>query len=515
MNAPVAGPPPAPRLASLRLDNFRAFPQPETFRLDGKNLLVYGENGSGKSSLFAALRALFRHPSPPPTLNAKHPFENKFKQPQGTPWSVQAEFTDGKTVTWANTGLQGDKPLRNEIALKAAMLDYRALMETNHLHGDERVNLFEVIVNTLLAGYGITSPGVGPFRAAGTAQIPISDYWARLQSIREKIGRNPNSVLSYVIQGIQGFNAGLNGALTAVNALLPGLLHDLKQQDMQVRPLSFPGLVPHASHWLSARQYGGQEIWLEVDYRGEALQHPHLFLNEARLSALGLAIYLAGRLALVQQATGIATKLLVLDDVLIGIDHSNRLPVLDVLHNRFADWQVVLLTHDKTWFDLARKHLPPTDWIYYEIYEGDPGASAPMPVAFRVESELPRALLKKATLLLPIYCEAAANYARQAFELGMRIACEVIPIEMPFKQSSQSHKAQELLDKLANWKVKGRLAKQGVTQQVWDNTLHRLQMFKDVVMNPYSHPSAPNIPKQEVADAIAAVTAFLDLVAKK
>jgi len=208
-------------------------------------------------------------------------------------------------------------------------------------------------------------------------------------------------------------------------------------------------------------------------------------------------------------------KLLVLDDVLIGIDHSNRLPVLDVLHTHFADWQVVLLTHDKTWFDLARKHLPPTGWIYYEIYEGDPGASAPMPVAFRVESELPRALLQKATLLLPVYCEAAANYARQAFELGMRIACEFIPIEMPFKQSSQSYKAQELLDKLANWKVKGRLAKQGVTQKAWDDALHRLRVFKDVVMNPYSHPSAPNIPKQEVADAITAVTEFLDLVAKK
>lgn len=36
-----------------------------------------------------------------------------------------------------------------------------------------------------------------------------------------------------------------------------------------------------------------------------------------------------------------------------------------------------------------------------------------------------------------------------------------------------------------------------------------------VLMNPYSHPSSPNIPKQEVADAIAVVTAFLDLVAKK
>lgn len=511
MSAPVAAPPPAPRLASLKLDNFRAFPQPETFRLDGKNLLVYGENGSGKSSLFAALRALFRHPGPPSALNAKHPFDNRFKQPRGGPWSVQAEFTDGKTVTWADTGLQGDKPLRNEIALKAAMLDYRALMETNHLHGEDRVNLFEVIVNTLLGGYGITSPGVGPFRASGTAQIPISDYWAKLQGIREKIGRNPNSILSYVIQSIQGFNAGLNGALTAVNALLPDLLHDLKQQGLQVRPLSFPGLVPHASHWLSARQYGGQEIWLEVDYRGEALQHPHLFLNEARLSALGLAIYLAGRLALVQQATGTATKLLVLDDVLIGIDHSNRLPVLDVLHNRFADWQVVLLTHDKTWFDLARSRLPKDDWVCCEVYEGDSAAVAPMPIVRPTMNKPARALLQKATDLLNLgYIEAAANYARQAFELGMRKACELKTIKLNYREDPKDHQAQDLLNALKGWRATG-----SVKQADWDAALHRMELLKDVVMNPYSHPSAPNIPKQEVADAISAVTAFLDLVAKK
>ncbi len=517
MSPPVAEltPTSPPRLESLKLDNFRAFPQPETFQLDGKNLLVYGENGSGKSSLFAALRALFRHPSPPPTLNSKHAFENKFKRPAGMPWAVEAIFTNGKTVTWANTGLQGDKPLRDEIALKAAMLDYRALMETNHLHGEDRVNLFDVIVNTLLAGYGITSPGVTPFPTSGTAQVPIGDYWARLQGIREQISWSQTSIPSHILQACQGFNAGLNVALNAVNGLLPELLHDLKQQNIQMKPLVFSGLVPKAAHWLEKRHYDGQAIWLEVDYRSEALQYPHMFLNEARLSALGLAIYLAGRLALVQQATGDAPKLLVLDDVLIGIDHSNRLPVLDVLHTHFADWQVVLLTHDRTWFDLARAHLPKQEWIYYEVYEGNPNATVPMPIAYKVESELPRALLNKGTSLMPDYCEAAANYARQAFELGMRIACEVIPIEMPFKQSSKNHKSQELLDKLAHWKVKGRLAKQGVTQEDWDSILHRLQMFKDVVMNPYSHPSAPNIPKQEIADAIAAVTAFLDLIAKK
>jgi len=34
------------------------------------------------------------------------------------------------------------------------------------------------------------------------------------------------------------------------------------------------------------------------------------------------------------------------------------------------------------------------------------------------------------------------------------------------------------------------------------------------LMDPYSHPNAPNIPRQEVSDAIDAVAAFLDLVRK-
>lgn len=511
MTAPVVAPPPTTRLATLTLDNFRAFPQPETFRLDGKNLLVYGENGSGKSSLFAALRALFRHPGPPPTLNAKHAYENIFKQPQGGPWSIEAVFTDGKTVTWANTGLHGDKPLRDEIALKSAMLDYRTLMETNHLHGEERVNLFEIIVNNLLAGYGITSPGVGPFPKSGTAQVAIGDYWGKLQGIRKQISWSPTGIPPHILQGCQGFNAGLNVALNAVNGLLPTLLHDLKQQDIQMKPLVFSGLVPKAAHLLEKRHYDGQAIWLDVTYRGEALQHAHLFLNEARLSALGLAIYLAGRLALVQQATGDAPKLLVLDDVLIGIDHSNRLPVLDVLHNRFADWQVVLLTHDKTWFDLARERLPKDDWACCEVYEGDPAATAPIPIVRSTMNRPAKALLQKADDLLKLgYVEAAANYARQAFEMGVRIACELKKIKMEYRLDPTAHQAQDFLDKLKSWPGSANVPKAD-----WDAAIHRLELLKNVVMNPYSHPSAPNIPKQEITDAIAAVTTFLDLVAKK
>ena len=48
-------------LTQIEIDGFKAFPK--NFKLDlgtGKNLLLYGENGSGKSSLYYALHALLQ-----------------------------------------------------------------------------------------------------------------------------------------------------------------------------------------------------------------------------------------------------------------------------------------------------------------------------------------------------------------------------------------------------------------------------------------------------------------------
>ena len=121
------------------------------------------------------------------------------------------------------------------------------------------------------------------------------------------------------------------------------------------------------------------------------------------------------------------------------------------------------------------------------------------------------ALLKKAEDLLKLgYVEAAANYTRQAFEYGVRTACELKKIDITYRRDAKEYKSQEFLDRLKAWVATG-----GVTQLDWDAAIHRLELLKNVVMNPYSHPSAPNIPKQEVIDAIAAVNVFLALARKK
>ena len=57
----MTGQPKPLRIKRLTLTDFRAFPGPAPthFDLDGKNLLVYGENGAGKSSIFHALGGVF------------------------------------------------------------------------------------------------------------------------------------------------------------------------------------------------------------------------------------------------------------------------------------------------------------------------------------------------------------------------------------------------------------------------------------------------------------------------
>ena len=58
--------PTAPRIAKIILRDFRAFHGNEAYTFDlgatGKNLLLYGENGAGKSSLFHGLRLLRNGP---------------------------------------------------------------------------------------------------------------------------------------------------------------------------------------------------------------------------------------------------------------------------------------------------------------------------------------------------------------------------------------------------------------------------------------------------------------------
>jgi len=86
---------------------------------------------------------------------------------------------------------------------------------------------------------------------------------------------------------------------------------------------------------------------------GETIVRPQTFLNEAKLTQLALSVRFAASLVNLHESD---LKLLVLDDLLVSLDMSNRMKVVEiVLSEQFEDYQKIVLTHDLGLFNEFRR----------------------------------------------------------------------------------------------------------------------------------------------------------------
>lgn len=489
------------RIESITLRDFRAFPGPDQSKIDltagskrGGNLLLYGENGAGKSSLFEALRGLFtRKPSRKFFRREKNVFSG---QPDSDA-AVHVTFTDGKApAVWtiaSHPGRGNGDPRVVQTARRAVMLDYRALLDTNYGQGRKEPDLFPIAMDLLLADW--------PLATGDT----LGELWQKTKDARPTIGWDDSNVKAACATFNTEFSA-------AVDALLPFAREVLK--DLMGDAISLDGLNYGTIRYVNAHQrrdriFEGSELRPRITYRTHGLKQPQFFLNEARQSALALAIYLSARLACTQQTPEDAPKLIVLDDLLIGLDQSNRLPVLDVLMNRFSDWQIILLTHDRVWFDMARMHLKPdTDWATIELYEpNDPSGKWP-PVVRPAKTLVAEDVLARARdFFEDNQFAAAANYSRVAFEQALREFCDRRAIRVRYHIESRRLSANELVEGITAWiKDDG---KDGVKSEnrrkAYSSAVESIKLFQGLVLNPMSHAGSPTVAKAEVAAALAAV----------
>jgi energy-coupling factor transporter ATP-binding protein EcfA2 len=469
------------KITKIEVCDFKGFPGPAVYDFEfgnARNLLVYGENGSGKSSLYRAIKEFFNRDKPPRPFTD---FKN-ITNPTITDGSVSIEFDTGAKQQWQ---FGGDRPLNNpptsQVALQVGCLDYRSLLETNFTHKGETVNLFDIAVSHLVDRMEIPIGG-------STARI--GELWKDVLASVPK--RNYTSRVARCLYAIQSFNDGFEPVLTPLIQKASELLSKFPSYGLGLN-VSYQ----RVDYKFSPKQITNQELILAVKKDGQIITNHHDFLNEAKLSAIGLVIYLAGLLISVPTQSGYP-KLLVLDDVLIGLDMENRWPLLQILSEYFTDWQVVLMTHDKVWYEMVMLHLKdPKVWSGYELHlDNDAPVHQPRKCEAAYFLDRARNHLKNNDV------SSAANYVRSAFEWKVKSYCNDHSLPVQYKRDPKQIKAEHF------WQAAQTYAINKAVDPIRSDLKQifaEIDLWKKFVMNQLSHSEAATTPRTEIQSAIDAV----------
>ncbi|MXV50347.1 hypothetical protein GS399_05130 [Pedobacter sp. HMF7647] len=103
-------------------------------------------------------------------------------------------------------------------------------------------------------------------------------------------------------------------------------------------------------------------ITIEYKYQGEWVSPPQKYFSESHLNCFGISFFLASVVAFNKE-----NKFLVLDDVISSFDTNHRKKFADLLFEKFADHQVILLTHEEQWFQYVRQLAKKKGWLINEI----------------------------------------------------------------------------------------------------------------------------------------------------
>lgn len=467
-------------LKKIELTNFRAFHGAgNTIDLaDKKSLIVLGENGSGKSSLFFALRDFFTLDKNGMDINAV-PFRNIFASTAET--GVKIHFSDGGVYEWSNVADTFPALAAKGVDTTKGFIDYKSLLQT--YYGQQReniVNIFDFLVKEILAD----------IKPLGSAQT-VGAMWRDIAAARPDKRRR--SEVNALTRQIEEFNTALSSIInppTAINSFQTKTqeILDLFGLNLEIE-INFGGISYNPKFTNDENIVINQIINLIVDFYKSRQNNHHQFLNEARLSAIAISLFFAS--FQIQPAGRI--RLLTLDDVLIGLDMQNRLPVLDILERYFADYQVFLFTFDNFWFENVKAKFPHFQRL--EIH------SLRNPIHESVAVKTVKSYLERAE---DYYNngekDTAANYVRKAYEKVIKDFCDRKRLKTTFRYNQGKIPASDFWSAIVSTSNNFSLT----------TTLKRdIEAYQSNINNPLSHDGIHNVHSSEVGRAIDKVKALL------
>lgn len=341
------------KLYKLEVTNFKAF---RDFQLDieGRHLLIHGANGAGKSSLYWALYTFLQSANKPKDSIAKY-FDpesdekllNIYEQKEIKPREGEISLTlrdneNKKDITYRISqkihGTYND-PIISKGHLASDFITYRFFFGFSHFRNSERFNLWPLFEKEILP-FCVSTSGQSPY----AMWQEIRDGKPNRKGARGAAGKNAYKQFA---EDTENFATVLNRVVEEISEEAISFYRkhfsegDLTPIDFKLAVTTKPSF---SGTQISDSSFIVPEIGFGVSVNGQEVKRPQSFLNEAKLTQLALSIRFAASLVNLHESE---LKLLVLDDLLVSLDMSNRMKVVDIiLSETFSSYQKIILTHD-------------------------------------------------------------------------------------------------------------------------------------------------------------------------
>lgn len=384
-------------IKEIEIEGFKAFPNKLILALN-KNLLIYGENGSGKSSIYYALHALLQSVYKPDKGAKYFGYEDseenliniyKLDDVKNNGFKPYIKITLDNEHQWelSRDGLSSTPDTADDSELRllnktSAFINYSYISRFRSARNSETINLWNVFIKDILPFYV----------PAGTDKTLADIYYELVEN------RYP-----YKVQNdISNFNEKLSVFIGRVNSKASDIYNQYFKDEedpntlIQVKYAKDDDNIenPHHEEFQlsfkkptakSAYAWRYPKIGLHIEVDNIIIQKPQSFFNEARLTAIALAI----RFACLQSGETQDGQFLALDDMLISLDMSNRMKVIRYLLEDVAGkYKIYLFTHDRLFYHCLKRIIETQysreEWMFGGLYLND--LDLPVEPEFMIET---------------------------------------------------------------------------------------------------------------------------------
>jgi len=514
------------KIDKIVIENFKFYHNFE-FEIKTKNCLIYGENGTGKSSIYEALYSNFYYYKDKKIANNQISIRDKFlhRDYMSDALKVNISFNNDKTLNRTDDTITNEAILKDDFGgfPQGERILSGSVSDATIYFANEKIlsnivegNFFDVIRNNLSIHFS-------KLESFETVYVNVKTALHQLPKDREL---RDTDIIKMRLESDELYKRNLKQfiPLSKINGILEKL-----QCDFEIE-FSFV----NSDIDIDTHQFSNPKISIKIkniDDRNDFKNH----FNEAKLKLISIAIYFA---LAKKYETENNLKLLVLDDFLTSLDMANRKIIAKYILDNFEDYQIIILTHNLQFNNLIKRLLDNDKWDTKVLFNINEDNKIKPLIKDKDDNYIDEA---KTFLDTPNYdLHIAGNLLRKAFEgivnefeqlleIGKvetlqkiiealrndnkyfynkphevleKLICD---FEKMFENSEQSNNAKirQVKSKINNIKNNKITFEKKDNDNIEYNIIKKTEFYKNILLNPSSHNDSENeIYKEECKQTI-------------